>query len=199
MHLCVRLCQHERALCLTLAHIRMLRASLFAHNVIVGSGREGQSWNYQTRLFCQRKKKLENKVNAWNDNIFESDWKCLVLLFSFGVCPTAEPQWENEPKREEEKCCQCFKAHFFFPSPSRVSVCWLPWFDCQPLWTLSASVLCGEPFRSLCFLLNSCTHNTHSGFQKYFVTSRCSKWKSDSVWTFLQHLLLTETCDSPQQ
>lgn len=64
MHLCVRLCQHERALCLTLAHIRMLRASLFAHNVIVGSGREGQSWNYQTRLFCQRKKKLENKVNA---------------------------------------------------------------------------------------------------------------------------------------
>lgn len=74
MHLCVRLCQHERALCLTLAHIRMLRASLFAHNVNVGSRREGQSWNYQTRLFCQRKKKLENKVNAWNDSIFESVW-----------------------------------------------------------------------------------------------------------------------------
>lgn len=115
MHLCVRLCQHERALCLTLAHICMLRASLFAHNVNVGSGREGQSWNYQTRLFCQRKKKLENKVNAWNDSIFESDWKCLVLLFSFGVCPTAEPQWEMNQKGKKKNAASVSRPTFSFP------------------------------------------------------------------------------------
>lgn len=153
MHLCVRLCQHERALCLTLAHIRMLRASLFAHNVNVGSRREGQSWNYQTRLFCQRKKKLENKVNAWNDSIFESDWKCLVLLFSFGVCPTAEPQWENEPKRKR-KMLPVFQGPLFLP-PSftclsvLVTLVWLSAtlnpFSIRPLWrTVSLALLLAE-------------------------------------------------------
>lgn len=153
MHLCVRLCQHERALCLTLAHIRMLRASLFAHNVNVGSRREGQSWNYQTRLFCQRKKKLENKVNAWNDNIFESDWKCLVLLFSFGVCPTAEPQWENEPKRKR-KMLPVFQGPLFLPLSFTclsvlVTLVWLSAtlnpFSIRPLWrTVSLALLLAE-------------------------------------------------------